>query len=196
MSKEAKSQQQQHQQGSKESTEKGGKDQKSLSDMRTGCAFSQGAMQVTASLAMNIKHKYSEIRSKQANKSTDSNETTSSLEGGSISSAAKNDSNLDKQSKRSSKYMSAESANTAAPAQSGKVNSNSDVSNLRPEKQAAKDLNQTESMSSTCSTLSIFSHLPSRNPSFGVYDGGESSPYSHESLEIGDSVENLQVSDM
>ena len=73
------------------------------------------------------------------------------------------------------------------------------MSNLKSEKQlAAKDLNRTESMSSTCSTLSIFgpgSHLPLRNPSFSVYDGGESSPYSHESLEIGDSVENLQVSD-
>ena len=78
------------------------------------------------------------------------------------------------------------------------MNSNqSDVSNLKPEKLAAKDLNRTEStcMSSTCSTLSLFSHLPSRNPSFSVYDGGESSPYSHESLEIGDSVENLQVSE-
>ena len=193
LSKETKSQQQQHQLGSKEGTEKSGKDQKSSSGMRSGRAFSQGAMQVTASLAMKIKHKYSEIRSKQANKSTDSNETTSSHEGGNTSSAAKSDSNLDKQSKTSSKDLSTESANTAAPAQSGKVNSNSDMSNLKLEKQAAKDLNRTESMSSTCSTLSIFSHLPSRNPSFSVYDGGESSPYSHESLEIGDSVENLQV---
>ena len=129
----------------------------------------------------------------------DSNETTSSHKGGSgtTSSAAKSDSNLDKQSKSSSKESTAELANTAAvPPQSGKVNSNqSDVSNLKPEKLAAKDLNRTESMSSTCSTLSLFSHLPSRNPSFSVYDGGESSPYSHESLEIGDSVENLQVSE-
>jgi len=47
-------------------------------------------------------------------------------------------------------------------------------------------------MSSTGSALSIFgsSLLPSRNHSF-VYDGGESSTYSHESLEIGDSVESL-----
>ena len=102
---------------------------------------------------------------------------------------------MDKQSKAASKETYAESANAAAPAQSGKVNTNTGVSNLKSEKQAAKDLNQTESMSSTCSTLSIFSHLPSRNPSFSVYDGGESSPYSHESLEIGDSVENLQVSE-
>jgi hypothetical protein len=193
LSKETKSQQ--HQQGSKESTiEKSGKDQKPSSGMRTGRAFSQGA----TNFAMKIKHKYSEIRSKQANKSTDSNETASSHEGASnsTSSAAKSDSNLDKQSKTSSKETSAESANTAAPPQGGKINSNqSDVSNLKPEKLAAKDLNRTESMSSTCSTLSIFSHLPSRNPSFSVYDGGESSPYSHESLEIGDSVENLQVSE-
>ena len=195
LSKEGKSQQyHQQQQGSKESMEKSGKDQKPSSGMRTGRAFSQGA----TNFAMKIKHKYSEIRSKQANKSTDSNETTSSHEGGSsTSSAAKSDSNLDKQSKTSSKETTAESANTAAvPPQSGKVNSNqSDVSNLKPEKLAAKDLNRTESMSSTCSTLSLFSHLPSRNPSFSVYDGGESSPYSHESLEIGDSVENLQVSE-
>ena len=205
LSKEGKSQQQLHsqqqhnqqqqQQGSKESTEKSGKDQKSSSGMRSGRAFSQGA----SNFAMKIKHKYSEIRSKQANKSTDSNETTSSHEGGSgtTSCAAKSDSNLDKQSKSSSKESTAESANTATvPPQSSKVNSNqSDVSNLKPEKLAAKDLNRTESMSSTCSTLSLFSHLPSRNPSFSVYDGGESSPYSHESLEIGDSVENLQVSE-
>ena len=66
----------------------------------------------------------------------------------------------------------------------------------KQDKKPANDLNRTESMSSTCSTLSISgpgSHLPSRNPSFSVYDGGESSPYSLESLEIGDSVENLQV---
>ena len=198
LSKESKSQQQQHQQqqGSKETTEKSGKEQKSSSGMRTGRALSQGAMQVT-NFAMKIKHKYSEIRSKQANKSTDSNETTGSHEGANTSSSAvKNDSNSDQHSKGTSKSTSStESANAVIPAQSGKVGSNTDMSNLKPEKQqAAKDLNRTESMSSTCSTLSIFSHLPSRNPSFSVYDGGESSPYSHESLEIGDSVENLQVS--
>ena len=136
--------------------------------------------------ALKLKHRYSEIHGKQANKSTDSSETNSSHEGGNSSLAAKSDSNLDKQSKASNKDSIAESANTATPAQNNKINSNSEVSNLKPEKQAAKDLNRTESMSSTCSTLSIFSHLPSRNPSFSVYDGGESSPYSHESLEIGD----------
>ena len=69
--------------------------------MRSGRAFSQGA----TNFAMKIKHKYSEIRSKQANKSTDSNETTSSHEGGSgsTSSATKSDLNLDKQSKNSSR---------------------------------------------------------------------------------------------
>ena len=88
-------QQHQQQQGSKESTEKSGKDKKPSSGMRSGRAFSQDA----SNFAMKIKHKYSEICSKQANKSTDSNETTSSHEGGSgISSAAKSDSNLDKQS--------------------------------------------------------------------------------------------------
>ena len=48
-------------------------------------------------------------------------------------------------------------------------------------------------MSSTGSTFFLSGPgLPSRNPSF-VYDGGESSTYSHKSLEIGDSVENLQT---
>ena len=180
------------QQGSKESTEKSSKDQKSSSGMRTGRTLSQGALQVT-SLAMKIKHKYSEMtRSKQTNKSTDSNETTSS-EG--ANGSAKSDSSSDQQITAANKGGGAESANANTSGQST-INSNSEVSNLKPEKQAANDLNRTESMSSTCSTLSIFgpgSHLPSRNPSFSVYDGGESSPYSHESLEIGDSVENLQV---
>lgn len=194
LSKEPKTQQQnqQQQQGSKESTEKSGKDQKSSSGMRTGRAFSQGAMQVT-NLALRLKHRYSEIRGKQANKSTDSSENTSSHEGANSASAAKSDVNSDQQSKGTSKGANAESANSVSAVQNGKINSNSEVSNLKSEKQTAKDLNRTESMSSTCSTLSIFSHLPSRNPSFSVYDGGESSPYSHESLEIGDSVENLQV---
>ena len=149
LSKESKSRQQQHQQqqGSKETIEKSGKEQKSLSGMRTGRALSQGAMQVT-NFAMKIKHKYSEIRSKQANKSTDSNETTSSHEGANNSSAAKSDSGSDQQSKGTS---SAKSANAVTPAQSGKVGSNTDMSNLKPEKQqVAKDLNRTESMSSTC----------------------------------------------
>lgn len=58
---------------------------------------------------------------------------------------------------------------------------------------AGVDLTRTESMCSSCSTLSTFgpSLLPSRNPSF-VYDGEESS-FSHDSTEIGDSLENLQV---
>ena len=189
LSKESKAQ---HQQGSKENVEKSVKEQKCSSGMRTGRALSQGAMQVT-SLAMKIKHRYSEIRGKQSNKSSDSIETTTSHEEASTSSTAKIDSSSNQQSKETDKDSTAESANLVAPAQVGKVNSYSEVSSLKPEKLVAKDLNRTESMSSTCSTLSIFSHLPSRNPSFSVYDGGESSPYSHESLEIGDSVENLQV---
>ena len=56
------------------------------------------------------------------------------------------------------------------------------------------DLSRTPSILSTSSTISTFppSTLPSRNPSF-AYDGGgeESSPYSYESVEIGDSIENL-----
>ena len=58
----------------------------------------------------------------------------------------------------------------------------------------AADLSRTPSILSTSSTISTFppSTLPSRNPSF-AYDGGgeESSPYSHDSVEIGDSIENL-----
>ena len=120
------------------------------------------------------KHKYSEMsRSKQVNKSTDSNETTSS-EGG--PSASSNRSDPSKQSNDSTNRINA-----------------TESTNQKPDK--LKDLSRTESMSSTGSTLSIFgpgSMLPSRNPSF-VYDGGESSPYSHESLEIGDSTEHLQI---
>lgn len=55
------------------------------------------------------------------------------------------------------------------------------------------DLSRTPSLVSTTSTISTFppSTLPSRNPSF-AYDGGcESSPHSLESVEIGDSIENL-----
>ena len=91
------------------------------------------------------------------------------------------------------KASSAESANSVASAGAAcQTATVGEPSNQKLEKKAANDLNRTESMSSTCSTLSIFgpgSHLSSRNPSFSVYDGGESSPYSHYSLEIGDTVE-------
>lgn len=55
------------------------------------------------------------------------------------------------------------------------------------------DLSRTPSMISTSSTISTFppSTLPSRNPSFAYDGGGESSPHSLESVEIGDSIENL-----
>ena len=55
------------------------------------------------------------------------------------------------------------------------------------------DLTRTPSILSTSSTISTFppSTLPSRTPSFAYDGGGESSPYSYESVEIGDSIENL-----
>ena len=55
------------------------------------------------------------------------------------------------------------------------------------------DLSRTPSILSTSSTISTFppSTLPSRNPSFAYDGGGESSPHSIESMEIGDSIENL-----
>ena len=57
----------------------------------------------------------------------------------------------------------------------------------------ATDLSRTPSILSTSSTISTFppSTLPSRNPSFAYDGGGESSPHSLESVEIGDSIENL-----
>ena len=55
------------------------------------------------------------------------------------------------------------------------------------------DLFRTPSILSTSSTISTFppSTLPSRNHSFAYDGGGESSPHSIESMEIGDSIENL-----
>lgn len=196
-SNEPKSQQPQPQ-VSKESAEKSSKDQKTSSGMRSGRALSHGALQMTSNFATRLKNKYSEMtRSKHANKSTvESSDAAGSSEGAS-SSTVKSDSGSDQHSSSTIKGSGAESANfNTSTGPASVMSSNLEVSNLKQEKKAANDLNRTESMSSTCSTLSIFgpsSHLPSRNPSFSVYDGGESSPYSHESLEIGDSVENLQV---
>ena len=135
---------------------------------------------VNALISQKPKHKYSEIlRTKQANKSTDSNETTSS-EG--TSSSSKSSQNGEPSSNLPSEPLTHQPIPVERPA----------IAKLDT---LSKDLSRTESMSSTCSTVSIFgpgSMLPSRNQSF-VYDGGESSPYSHESVEIGDSVENLQT---
>ena len=136
------------------------------------------------------KHKYSEItRSKPVNKSTDSNETTSSE--GTSSGSSKSSNGANKHPADS----------TAASSQSLSLTGEAPEGESVPQKtltllDKAKDLSRTESMSSTTSSsLSIFGPscmLPSRNHSF-VYDGGESSPYSHESLEIGDSIESLQA---
>ena len=79
---------------------------------------------------------------------------------------------------------------SAAPATVGSAGHNG---NKLPATFAA-DLSRTPSiLSTTSSTISTFppSTLPSRNPSFAYDGGGESSPHSLESVEIGDSIENL-----
>ena len=184
---------QQHQPAaSNESTDKSAKDQKPSLGMRTSRTLSHGALHVTSQIANKVRQM---TRSKHANKSSESTETATS-EGGN-SSSSKGAPSSGQLSSATLKASSAESSNSTSSLQGSTVNnSNPDMLALKQDKKPANDLNRTESMSSTCSTLSIFgpgSHLPSRNPSFSVYDGGESSPYSLESLEIGDSVENLQV---
>ena len=144
-----------------------------------------------SSSAGKVKGRFEVARNKLANKSTDSNETTSS-EGNGFSSkgSSQSDSSGPRQdAKRSSDFTHREDVGGGRP-----VGVNVGGGAFSQRKAEPTDLSRTESMSSTCSTLSIFgtSNLPSRNHSF-TYDGGESSTYSHESLEIGDSVENLQV---
>ena len=124
-------------------------------------------------------------RNQPANKSTDSNETSSS-EGSSSKNSSQSDSGISGSRVDSKRPM--ENINQS---NEGAVS----LYHRHPKGEQITDLSRTQSMSSTCSTLSIYgsSTLPSRNPSF-TYDGGESSTtYSYESLEIGDSVENLQV---
>ena len=135
-------------------------------------------------------------RNKPGNKSTDSNETTSS-EGNGFSSKGSSQSDssaggalpLGQDSKRSVGDLNPQGTGVG-----GGVTVVGGALSYHHHKADPVDLSRTESMSSTCSTVSIYgtSTLPSRNHSF-IYDGGESSTYSHESLEIGDSVENLQV---
>ncbi len=200
------------------------------SGMATGGASSKG------------KGRFELARNKLANKSTDSNETTSSDGGTGFSSKGSSRSDLGGgvigvrrsgggggggggiPSSPSRKHPSANSASSSSSSSSarsvdfaldGGSGGGRGAAAAGPSSEGAgrggggsllvrqgkteqqpqgvtTDLSRTESMSSTCSTLSIFG-LPSRNHSF-TYDGGESSTYSHESLEIGDSVENLQVS--
>ena len=162
------------------------------------------------------KGRFELTRNKLANKSTDSNETTSS-EGNSFSSSkgsSQSDSGgggipskLDPSTAATSSSRSVEFALDSngrvvleGPRGGGGTlrQSKAELQQQQQQQQQgigmATDLSRTESMSSTCSTLSIFGSGPSRNHSF-TYDGGESSTYSHESLDIGigDSVENLQV---
>lgn len=127
--------------------------------------------------------KFEVSRNKLANKSTDSNETTSS-EGNGFSS--KGSSQSDSSGPRQDLKRPVDFALSGA---SGSLSS---FQNGHKVDLASTDLSRTESMSSTCSTLSIYGNtLPSRNHSF-TYDGGESSTY-ESVVEIGDSVENLQV---
>lgn len=138
------------------------------------------------------KHKYSEItRSKQSSKTMDSNETASS-EGTSGSSKSSGHSDRANKLSAASIATSSQSLSLTGETPEGESVAPKTLPRLLDK---AKDLSRTESMSSTTSsTLSIFGPGCTRNPSF-VYDGGgeESSPYSHESLEIGDSIENLQA---
>ena len=122
-------------------------------------------------------------RNKFVSKSSDSNETTSS-DGNGFSS---------KGSSQSDSSGGHRSEIKPCIELTGRVNDRG-LPLFNPKGNMMTDLSRTESMSSTCSTLSIYgnSTLPSRNHSF-TYDGGESSTYSHESLEIGNSEENLQV---
>lgn len=150
----------------------------------------------------------SSARNKPANKSTDSNETTSS-EGNGFSSKGSSQSDSSNGTRQDSKGSAdfphrhhhhhkgsgfGGMAAVAGNRHAHKGDQHQQQSSGALPATSATELSRRESMSSTCSTLSTFgtSTLPSRNHSF-TYDGGESSTYSHESLEIGDSVENLQV---
>ncbi len=143
--------------------------------------------QPTGNAKSKIK-KYSEkTRSKLANKSTDSSGTTSS-EGGTSGSTKSSDGGSE---------TAKPSTDTTAHNLSSDAGDGASGPAATPEK--AKEVARTESMCSTHSSLSGISFgpgytLPSRNHSFSVYDGGgESSPHSHESFEISDSRENLEL---
>ena len=145
-----------------------------------------------------LKGRYDLGRNKLVNKSTDSNETTSS-DGNSFSSKSSSHSDSSAGKRHGTHHAPMSRQN---PKRSLDHQTIVDLPSHRMNKVVGgtpmfltqgripmqiTDLSRTESMSSTCSTL------PSRNHSF-TYDGGEeSSTYSHESMEIGDSVENLQV---
>ena len=141
----------------------------------------------------------SSARNKLANKSTDSNETTSS-EGNGFSSKGSSQSDSSNSARQDSKrsvdfpHHHHHQGGVAGGVVGPGGGRHAHKVDQQPPPPPNTDLSRRESMSSTCSTLSTFgtSTLPSRNHSF-TYDGGESSTYSHESLEIGDSVENLQV---
>ena len=96
----------------------------------------------------------------------------------------------------SGETTSSNSQNTATATASGSgsvdsPSSSSTAHNKLP--MLTTDLSRTPSIVSTTSTISTLppSTLPSRNPSFAYDGGGESSPHSLESVEIGDSIENL-----
>ena len=94
----------------------------------------------------------------------------------------------------SGETTSSNSQNTATASGSGSVDSPSSSSTAHNKlPMLTTDLSRTPSIVSTTSTISTLppSTLPSRNPSFAYDGGGESSPHSLESVEIGDSIENL-----
>ena len=148
-----------------------------------------------------LKSRYDLGRIKTINKSSDSNEATSS-DGNGFSSKSSSQSDSSAGSGHGNVHVpmmrtTLKRLDRRDAADSSTLRTNENVTGLslfNPHGGKAgqnKNLSRAESTSSTCSTLSIYgnSTLPSRNHSF-TYDGGEEScTYSHESLE------NLQVSE-
>lgn len=180
----------------KDTTATGGKTQGGGSTTKSG-AKPPGGVGGGGGSGGKAKGRFDLPRNKPANKSTDSNETTSS-EGNGFSSKGSSQSDSsgggprkDLKDRKRSGDFAVQGSGGRGGGGGGRVLSSASF-HQKTETALAIDLSRTESMSSTCSALSIYGTFPSRNHSF-TYDGGESSTYSHESLEIGDSEENLQV---
>ena len=168
-------------------------------------------------LGNKMKHKYSELpRNKQSGKVSETADTHSTAEPGAVTSRKipgigtskptgwlsrpferifSSSQNKDKGGAVSNEATNSNSENSkTVPSGSGTVDTSASTAATHSKFRALPaDLSRTPSLVSTTSTISTFppSTLPSRNPSF-AYDGGcESSPHSLESVEIGDSIENL-----
>ena len=164
-------------------------------------------------LGTKMKHKYSELpRNKQSGKASETSDTQSTAEPSAVTSRKIPGIGTSKPtgwlSRPFERIFSSQNKDKGGAVSNEATNSNSqnsktvssgggavDTSTSTHSKFHAlqADLSRTPSLVSTTSTISTFppSTLPSRNPSF-AYDGGcESSPHSLESVEIGDSIENL-----